>query len=56
VFVWNLTTSGTFFVMSIYLDYMSGHIPYLPKHIWKIKVPLKIRIFNVVLTSQSYFN
>jgi hypothetical protein len=45
-FVWNLTPSGVFSVKSMYLDYMNGHTVYLRKYIWKIKAPLKIRIFT----------
>ena len=58
-FSWNLTTSGTFTVKSMYLDYMNGHTPFLRKYIWKIKVPLKIRIFmwflhrKVILTKDN---
>jgi hypothetical protein len=44
-FVWCLTTSGVFTVKSIYLDYMNVHTKYLKKYIWKMKVPLKIKIF-----------
>jgi hypothetical protein len=29
----------------MYLDILNGNIVYLRKYIWKIKVPLKIRIF-----------
>jgi hypothetical protein len=29
----------------MYIDYMDDHTKYLQKHLWKIKVPLKIRIF-----------
>jgi hypothetical protein len=45
VFVWKLTTSGLFTVKSLYLDFMNDHTKFLRKYIWKIEVPLKIRIF-----------
>jgi hypothetical protein len=45
VFIWKLTTSGIFSVKSLYLDYMNDHTKFLRKYIWKMKVPLKIRIF-----------
>jgi hypothetical protein len=45
VFVWKLTTSKLFTVKSLYLDFMNDHAKFLRKHIWNIKVPLKIRIF-----------
>jgi hypothetical protein len=32
-------------VKSMYADIMSGHTVFLKKYLWKIKVPLKIRIF-----------
>ena len=44
-FGWGLTNSGIFTVKSMYLDFMNGHTKYLFKYIWKMKVPLKIRIF-----------
>jgi hypothetical protein len=43
----------------MYLDLLDDHTPYLKKYIWKIKVPLKIRIFmwflhkGVILTKDS---
>jgi hypothetical protein len=40
-----LTTSGVFSVKSMYLDFMNDNVRFLCKYIWKIKVPLKIRIF-----------
>jgi hypothetical protein len=58
-FRWNLTTSGVFSVKSMYLDFMNGHTIFLKKYIWKIKVPLKIRIFmwflhrKVILTKDN---
>jgi hypothetical protein len=47
-FVWNLNESGLFSVKSMYLDLMNGHTRFLWKYLWKIKVPLKIKIFYVV--------
>jgi hypothetical protein len=44
-FVWKLATSGKFTVKSFNLDFMNDHTPFLRKYLWKIKVPLKIRIF-----------
>jgi hypothetical protein len=58
-FRWALTTSGVFTVKSMYLDLLDDHTPYLKKYIWKIKVPLKIRIFmwflhkGVILTKDN---
>jgi hypothetical protein len=48
-FTWNLTSLGIFMTRSLYLDLLNGHIVYLRKYIWKIKVPLKIRIFMLFL-------
>ena len=58
-FSWALTNSGIFTVRSLYLDLMSGHTVVLRKFIWKMKVPLKIRIFmwflfrKVILTKDN---
>jgi hypothetical protein len=59
IFKWRLTTSGRFTVKSMYNDMLNGHTPYLKKYIWKMKVPLKIRIFmwflhkKVILTKDN---
>jgi hypothetical protein len=34
-----------FTVKSMYLDYMDDHTKYLHKYLWKIRVPLKIKVF-----------
>ena len=58
-FSWALTNSGIFTVISLYLDFMSGHTIFLRQYIWKMKVPLKIRIFmwflfrKVILTKDN---
>jgi hypothetical protein len=58
-FVWKLTDSGLFSVKSIYTDFINGHTVYLKRYIWKLKVPLKIRIFmwflqqKVILTKDN---
>ena len=44
-FVWKLTTSGGFTVKSMYEDLMNGHTRYLRKYLWKLKIPLKIKVF-----------
>jgi hypothetical protein len=44
-FVWNLTTSGVFSVKSMYEDLMNDHTVFLRKYLWKLKIPLKIKIF-----------
>jgi hypothetical protein len=59
IFKWRLTTTGIFSVKSMYADYMNGHTVFLKKYLWKIKVPLKIRIFmwflykKVILTKDN---
>jgi hypothetical protein len=53
VFVWNLTTNGVFSVKSMYTDMMNGHTVFLRKYLWKIKVPLKIKIFMWFLYKKS---
>ena len=44
-FVWKLTTNGVFTVKSMYEDLMNGHTRFLCKYLWKLKIPLKIKIF-----------
>jgi hypothetical protein len=44
-FTWKLTTTGIFTVKSLYLDQMNGHTRFLHKYLWKLKVPLKVKIF-----------
>ena len=43
--IWRLTTSGIFLVKSMYADYLNMHTVFLKKIHWRIKVPLKIKIF-----------
>jgi hypothetical protein len=43
-FVWSLTTSDLFTVKSMYLDLLDDGTKFLKKYIWKIKVPLKVRV------------
>jgi hypothetical protein len=58
-FVWDLTPSGCFTVRSMYLDILDDQTKYLRKYIWKMKVPLKIKIFmwflhhKVILTKDN---
>jgi hypothetical protein len=58
-FIWKLTESGQFSVKSMYLDLLDGYVGDFKKYIWKIKVPLKIRIFmwflhkKVILTKDN---
>jgi hypothetical protein len=44
-FVWGLTKSGQFTVKSMYLDPLNDNTKYLRKYIWKMKVPLKVKVF-----------
>jgi hypothetical protein len=58
-FVWSLTTSGLFTVKLMYLDLLDDGAKFFKKYIWKIKVPLKIRVFmcflhrKVILTKDN---
>ena len=58
-FRWRLTPSGMFSVKSMYADLMNGQVPFRHKYIWKLRVPLKIRIFmwflqkKVILTKDN---
>ena len=51
-FVWKLTTTGLFSVKSMYEDLMNDHTPYLRKYLWKLKIPLKIKIFMWFLSNK----
>jgi hypothetical protein len=44
-FIWVLTNSGQYTVKLLYLDLINDDTKYLKKYIWKMKVPLKIKIF-----------
>jgi hypothetical protein len=44
-FRWNLTKSGLFSVRSLYLHLVDTQPPFQHKMIWKLKIPLKIKIF-----------
>ena len=52
VFVWRLTSTGIFSVKSMYLDLLNNQPRFSSKYIWKIKVPLKIKIFMWLLHRQ----
>ena len=58
-FAWKLNSNGKFTVKSMYLDFMSDHTRFLRKYLWKMKVPLKIKIFmwflhrKVILTKDN---
>jgi hypothetical protein len=43
--IWGLTISRTFTAKSMYLDLLDDDTKYHKKYIWKIKVPLKIKVF-----------
>lgn len=51
-FIWKLTDSGVFSVKSMYLDLMNGHTRFLCKYLWKLKIPLKIKIFMWFLSKK----
>ena len=45
MFRWNLTNSGSSTVQSLYLHLLDRKPPFRHKMIWKLKIPLKIKIF-----------
>jgi hypothetical protein len=45
IFKWNLVESGKFSVKSMYLDMLNDNTIFLKKYLWKMKVPLEIKIF-----------
>lgn len=55
-----LTKNGEFSVKSMYLDIINTGPISCSKHIWKVKVPLKIKVFmwfvhkQVILTKENY--
>jgi hypothetical protein len=51
-FIWNLTTNGLFTVKSMYKDLMNVHTTFLRKYLWRLKIPLKIKIFMWFLKSK----
>ena len=58
-FRWNLVPSGQFSVKSHYLALIHSDVPNLNKRLWKLKAPLKIKIFlwylrrGVILTKDN---
>jgi hypothetical protein len=57
-FVWSLQKNGQFTVLSIYLHIIDQNTPFSYKLIWKIKIPLKMKIFfclqrGVILTKDN---
>ena len=44
-FKWRLTQSSQFTLKSMYVDYMNWDTRFLKRYLWRLKVPLKIKIF-----------
>jgi hypothetical protein len=44
-FKWNLTKSGLFIIQSLYHHLIDKHPPFQHRKIWKMRIPLKIKIF-----------
>ena len=42
---WKLTKNGVFSVKSMYLDVINSSVIPSSKHVWKVKVPLRIKVF-----------
>ena len=42
---WKLTKNGEFLVKSMYFDIINASVIPSSKHVWKVKVPLKIKVF-----------
>jgi hypothetical protein len=59
VFTWNLTKTGSYTVWSFYLYMLSSQPLFRHKLIWKLKIPLKVKIFlwffqrGVILTKDN---
>ena len=56
---WKLTSSGEFTVKSMYIDIINSSVIPSSKEVWKVKVPLKIKVFmwfvhkQVILTKDN---
>ena len=56
---WKLTRSGQFTVKSMYIDVINSSVIPSSKHVWKVKVPSKIKVFmwfvhkQVILTKDN---
>jgi hypothetical protein len=59
VFMWNLHQDGKFTVCSLYLPLINNGVAHMNRQLWRLKVPLKIKIFmwymrkEVVLTKDN---
>jgi hypothetical protein len=45
VFIWNLHQNGIYIVHSLYLTLINNGIANIHKQLWRVKIPLKIKIF-----------
>ena len=45
MFYWNLAPNGQFSVKSLYTTLVFNNIPNLNRNLWKLKTPLKIKVF-----------
>jgi hypothetical protein len=59
IFRWDLNKTGIFSVRSMYLHLLNQHASFYYKFIWKIKIPVKIKIFfwylqrGIILTKDN---
>jgi hypothetical protein len=59
VFIWNLHQLGQYLVRSLYMALINNGTTHMNKQIWRLTVPLKIKIFmwhmkkKVVLTKDN---
>jgi hypothetical protein len=45
VFIWNLHQNGQYTVNSLYMALINNGVVHMNKQLWKLRVPLKIKIF-----------
>ena len=45
IFTWDLHRHGNFIVWSMYQYLLNQNTPFINKFLWKLKIPLKIKIF-----------
>jgi hypothetical protein len=59
VFIWNLHQNGQYTVNSLYIALINNGVVHMNKQLWKLRVPLKIKIFmwymrkEVILTKDN---
>jgi hypothetical protein len=53
IFKWSLNSSGQFFVSSMYQVFIDTNIVSNNSYLWKIRIPLKIKVFIWLLYREA---